>query len=113
MASSLERLRTLVEQFTEAEFQQAWAVLRAESDRRRRAAMLSFREGDRVWFEDHRGARVSGTVGRVNAKTVTVWCGDGVQWRVAPQLLQLEGGVNDPGRGLVRPNLGSADSNQP
>jgi hypothetical protein len=51
-------------------------------------AMLQFRVGDRVAFDDRDGAAVFGTLIRHNRKSVTVHGDDGRHWNVSPRLLR-------------------------
>ena len=52
------------------------------------AKRADFKIGDRVIFNDRNGAPISGTVSRVNQKTVTVVPDNqGGHWRVSPALL--------------------------
>jgi hypothetical protein len=62
------------------------------------ASMAVFNLGDRVSFTPTGEPEVTGTVVRLNRKSVTVVTAEGMQWRVAPSLLtkvagaeQLEG----------------------
>lgn len=110
MDSALDRVRLLLEQLTSEELRQAWELLRNEDVRRRRVAALAFREGDRVRFETRDGRRITGTVERVNVRTVSICAGDGVHWRVAPQLLEVEP-PGDPAPG-ARPPHGDRERRQ-
>jgi hypothetical protein len=51
-------------------------------------AMLKFRVGDEVTFNDHYGDAVYGVLVRHNRKSVTVHGDDGRHWNVSPQLLR-------------------------
>jgi hypothetical protein len=53
-----------------------------------RESMAEFIVGDRVSFQPERGVEVTGTIVRLNRKSVTVAASDGVQWRVAPTFLR-------------------------
>jgi hypothetical protein len=57
---------------------------------RAHGAMMNFRIGQRVRFTDSSGQVVHGTIARHNRKSVTLITGAGVQWRVAPGLLEAE-----------------------
>jgi uncharacterized protein YxjI len=46
----------------------------------------SFRVGDSVYFNDKRGAKVTGIISKVNRKTIKVTTPNG-QWSVSPSLL--------------------------
>ena len=53
------------------------------------SAQASFRKGDKVRFTSSKGEVISGTVTRVNQKTVSMRCDDGIHgWRVSPTLLE-------------------------
>lgn len=103
MPAGLHELGSLLEQLTEADFRRAVDLFRREEERRRRAAALAFREGDPVWFMARSGRRVAGVVDRINVRTVTVCAGDGVHWRVTPQLLQPESERETVRQGETRP----------
>jgi hypothetical protein len=52
-------------------------------------AMMAFSNGDKVEFDGRRGRLITGTVERVNQKTVSVTnCSDGRSWRVPGSLLR-------------------------
>jgi hypothetical protein len=62
-------------------------------------AMLQFRVGDRVAFDDRDGEAVFGTLIRHNRKSVTVHGDDGRHWNVSPGLLrkaEMPGGAKAP-----------------
>lgn len=63
-------------------------------------AMLTFDLGARVSFESNSGERLTGTLVKLNRKTVTVITDDQRQWRVSPSLLTPIGGVT-PGTTFV------------
>ena len=50
--------------------------------------LVKFDVGNQVWFIDQRGHRISGTVVRVNAKTVSIHSEDHRDWRVSPQVVR-------------------------
>jgi hypothetical protein len=50
--------------------------------------MVELRLGQPVQFTDSAGRVIRGVVARHNRKSVTVITADGMQWRVAPSLLQ-------------------------
>jgi len=47
----------------------------------------SFQVGDSVYFNDKRGARVTGTITKINRKTIKVDT-NGYMWSVSPSLLK-------------------------
>ena len=50
----------------------------------------AFRNGMRVEFEGRKGEMVTGTITKINRKTIIVTPDEGYQtWRVAPSLLQM------------------------
>lgn len=51
-------------------------------------AMLEFRIGERVWFENDLGGRVDAMIVRYNRKSVSLMTDEGQQWRVAPRFLR-------------------------
>mgnify|MGYP006432110443 CR=1 FL=1 len=55
--------------------------------RNQRKAQDPFREGDEVAFVGKRGERVTGTVDKINPRTIGVIDDVGRKWRVDPQLL--------------------------
>jgi hypothetical protein len=52
-----------------------------------RSTMMEFAVGDHVSFHPDCGHEVTGTVVRLNLKSVTVISADGHRWRVGPALL--------------------------
>jgi hypothetical protein len=50
--------------------------------------MMNFRLGQRVQFNNASGQMIRGVITRYNRKSVTVIADDGIQWRIAPGLLQ-------------------------
>lgn len=52
--------------------------------------MAQFAVGDRVSFSDNDGMPQAGTILKLNKKTVGLITDDGMNWKVAPQLLELE-----------------------
>ena len=48
----------------------------------------SFRVGDSVYFNDKRGAKVTGIIKKINRKTIKVDTG-GYLWSVSPSLLKV------------------------
>lgn len=62
--------------------------LRFLQQARAHSAMLKFRVGQRVRFDDHGGAPVEGVLTRYNKKSVTVITDDGHKWNVAPSFLR-------------------------
>jgi hypothetical protein len=55
-----------------------------------RESMSELAIGDRVAFQPERGVVVTGTIVRLNRKSVTVVASDATQWRVSPSLLRKE-----------------------
>lgn len=53
-----------------------------------RRAAISFRVGDSVKFQSRTGKTISGTVTKVNQKTVSVLASTGNNWKVSGSLLQ-------------------------
>lgn len=53
-----------------------------------RRAAISFRVGDAVKFQSRTGRTISGTVTKVNQKTVSVKAIDSTNWKVSGSLLQ-------------------------
>ena len=53
-----------------------------------RRAAISFRVGDAVKFQSRTGKTISGTVTKVNQKTVSVKAIDSTNWKVSGSLLQ-------------------------
>lgn len=53
-----------------------------------RESILEFHVGDRVSFSPECGHEVTGTIVRLNRKSVTVASSDGGQWRVAPGFIR-------------------------
>ncbi len=60
-----------------------------------RESMAVFNVGDRVSFEPDCGHEVTGTIVRLNRKSVTVVASDGVQWRVAPGFVKKASSESD------------------
>ena len=53
------------------------------------AAARAFRVGNKVEWNSKRGFGVmTGTVTKVNRKTINVTAADGVKWRVSPEMLR-------------------------
>lgn len=69
--------------------------------------MAAFNVGDRVSFRPPDGNEVSGTVVRLNTKSITVVSHDGIQWRVGPTLLTKMSTERDHREGTV-----ASDKNQ-
>ena len=63
--------------------------LRLLNQMRAHKAMLEFRIGDRVTFEQEGGAAVVGILIRYNKKSVTVMTDEGQRWNVSPRFLRL------------------------
>jgi hypothetical protein len=61
-------------------------------------AMLEFRIGDRVTFENQAGLPVLGILTRYNKKSVTVVTDDGHRWNVSPNFLRQAGSGDEPAR---------------
>jgi len=59
-----------------------------------RDSMVEFSIGDRVTFKPECGHEITGTVVRLNRKSVTVVGSDGHQWRVSPSFLKKVSGEN-------------------
>jgi len=58
------------------------------------AAMMEFRVGEKVTFQDNGGSSVYGVLTKYNKKTVTVITEDGRHWNVSPSLLtKVDGNV--------------------
>jgi hypothetical protein len=54
-------------------------------------AMMEFRPGERVHFNPEGRTAVTGTITKLNQKTVAVLTEDGKRWKVAPSLLHKGG----------------------
>ena len=61
--------------------------LRLIRDARAQNQMLELQPGDRVSFTSELGQKVTGTVIKLNRKTVSLCTHDGHHWRVSPYLL--------------------------
>ena len=89
---NLPKVLSALEQLTEEELLQLNRVvvarLRLMQQIREHGHMVELRLGQPVQFTDPAGRAISGVVTRHNRKSVTVVTADGMQWRVAPSLLQ-------------------------
>lgn len=54
--------------------------------------LAQFTEGDRVSFTDNDGSAKTGTILRLNKKTVSLRTDDGHLWKVSPTFLRKVGG---------------------
>lgn len=77
-----------IDTFNEDEVTEAYRRLKERRGVLSRRKVRSFRPGDRVTFEGRGGRRVTGTVEKLNRKTVGVQADDGQRWRVAGTLLE-------------------------
>lgn len=70
------------------ELREAQNALNVRFRELQRRAAVSFRVGDAVKFQSRTGKIVSGTVTKVNQKTVSVIASTGNNWKVSASLLQ-------------------------
>lgn len=61
--------------------------LRFMRDAKAHHQMLELRLGDKVFFTSEQGQRITGTLIKLNRKTVSLCTHDGHHWRVSPSLL--------------------------
>ncbi|HEX4056257.1 MAG TPA: hypothetical protein VHX86_18505 [Tepidisphaeraceae bacterium] len=89
---NLPRVLSVLDRLTEEELVQLNHVvierLRLMQQIRSHGQMMNFRLGQRVQFNNASGQIVRGVITRHNRKSVTLVTDEGIQWRVAPGLLQ-------------------------
>ncbi|MGD0542575.1 MAG: hypothetical protein ABSB33_13765 [Tepidisphaeraceae bacterium] len=89
---NLPTVLSVLDRLTEEELVQLNHVvierLRLIQQIRSHGQMMNFRLGQRVQFKNTSGQLIRGVIARYNRKSVTIVADDGIQWRVAPGLLQ-------------------------
>jgi hypothetical protein len=90
--ANLPKVLSVLDRLTEEELVQLNHVvierLRLIQQIRSHGQMMNFRLGQRVQFNNASGQMLRGVITRYNRKSVTVIADDGIQWRIAPGLLQ-------------------------
>jgi hypothetical protein len=90
--ANLPKVLSVLDRLTEEELVQLNHVvierLRLIQQIRSHGQMMNFRLGQRVQFNNASGQMIRGVITRYNRKSVTVIADDGIQWRIAPGLLQ-------------------------
>lgn len=71
-----------------AELNEVQSALNVRFRELQHRAAISFRVGDKVKFQSRTGNTISGTVTKVNQKTVSVVATTGHNWKVSGSLLQ-------------------------
>ena len=82
--------QTTVETIRNANMDELNAIIALVRDRQRSIQTeigTSFQVGDSVYFNDRRGAKVTGIIKKINRKTIKVDTG-GYLWSVSPSLLK-------------------------
>jgi len=87
-AKDVQSLRTVLEKCDNDDLTLVVNLLKARRDSIGRMNTATLRRGARVKFTGRRGVVVTGTVEKVNRKTVTVRAEGGGLWRVAGSLLE-------------------------
>jgi len=92
--SQLPKILSVLELLTEEELVQLnhmiVARIRMMQQLRAHSAMTNFRVGQRVKFTTSDGKLIRGVLTRYNRKSVTLVTHEGLQWRVAPTLLEVD-----------------------
>ena len=70
------------------ELREAQNALNVRFRELQRRAAVSFRVGDKVKFQSRTGSLVTGTVQKINQKTIKVQSSTGNMWNVSASLLQ-------------------------
>jgi len=88
--SELHQLINKIE--SQEECHKVWKIVKTKFDQLASLQALNFYKGQRVEFNDNKGAGtvIQGTVEKVNRKTIAVRSDLGQRWRVAPSLLRPE-----------------------
>lgn len=88
MSEKTEQTLVLIKDMNREEVNIVWDQCNAQIDRLRILDMLQFKEGDIVTFTSRRGETITGTIEKINRKTVSVKPLEGFRtWRVGPSLL--------------------------
>lgn len=61
--------------------------VRLRHEARSQTALAKLHVGDRVYFKTDGDRKITGTIIRINRKTITLHADDHIQWKVSPGLL--------------------------
>jgi len=71
---------------TATDVHELWDLLREVQDRVHRTECMTYYSGDKVIF-NNRGIKSTGTVTKVNQKTISITLDNGARWKVTPSSL--------------------------